>query len=111
MKIARNDFEYVVDMLSKKMDIVPIKSREIKFETITYIYILDKFRLKFTYAINRKHDSLLGWSNNFEQIGNCLLQIEKENGTIIFQSDSLNFIDSIYGVISIYEYLPEYSKS
>ncbi len=111
MKIARNDYEYIIDMLSKKMDIIPIKAREIKFEIITYIYILDKFRLKFTYTIKRNHDSLLGWSNNFEQIGNCLLQIEKENGTIVFQSESLNFIDSIYGVISIYEYLPEYSKS
>lgn len=105
MKIARNKFRFIVDILAKKLDVSPIGSVDTMHDYIVFRYAIDKFRLEFKYDITRDKSSKLNWLTNFVQSEKCALVIRKECDIIIFESEDCNFLNSILGVVKVYEYI------
>lgn len=88
MKIPKDVFNDEIVDFSVSLGIIPIKSSIVNYETIDFIYVIDKFRILVIYPIIRK-ESLLPFNLSFEQINNPTIILTKEDDDITYSFSSI----------------------
>lgn len=83
MKIPKDVFNDEIVNFAVSLGIIPIKSSIVNYETIDYIYVIDKFRILVVYPIIRK-ESLLPFNLSFEQIDNPTIILTKEDDDMTY---------------------------